>query len=164
MAHSKCRSLIKLFLAVSIGAFMAHSVVAQSKVTSMPTDIPRSYFAVSDGTPATYGETLKLSRKSASFSKLKGKMKLQYSDVWNNGKDTEFGGDVYKVLNADEFFSLNKSTQRFCDQPVKWVTIKDTSALLGDGTVRIGMLTVDDWHKYSPTSLGACSADTYKLK
>lgn len=164
MTRSRYRNLIGAFLALPIGLLAVHGAAAQSKVNSMPTDTPRSYFAVSNGTQATLGETMKLSRKSASFSRLKGELKLRYSDAWNNGDDAEFGGDVYQVLNADEFFSLNKGKNGFCDEPVRWVTIKDSSKVLGDGMVRVGMLSIGDWHKYSPTSLGACSADTFKLK
>ncbi|MFT0860414.1 hypothetical protein [Ancylobacter sp. G4_0304] len=130
----------------------------------MPTDIARSYSALSNGTSSTLGTTMKLSRTSASFSKLKGELKLQYSDVWNNGNDTEYGGNVYKVLNADAFFSQNKDKNGFCDEPVRWLTVMDVSNQLGAGAVRIGMLSIDDWRKYRPDALGACSADTFTLK
>lgn len=92
-------------------------------------------------------------------------MKLQYSGERKSDSetDTEFSGDVYQVLNADEFFSLNKGSD-LCDKPIRWVTIRDSSDAIGEGTVRVGMLSIDDWHKYSPNSLGACSADSFKLK
>jgi hypothetical protein len=161
---TRYRHLIGLIAAALLSALMAHGAVAQSSEKAMPTDSPRAYLAVSNGTPATLGETMKLSRASAHFSLLKGEMKLQYSDVWKSGSDTEFGGDVYQVLNADEFFSLNKGKNGFCDKLVRWVTIKDSSDTLGEGTIRVGMLSIDDWHKYNPNSLGACSADSFQLK
>ncbi len=161
---TRYRHLTGLFAAASLSAFMAHSAVAQSSVKAMPTNSPRTYVAVSNGTSATLGETMKLSRTSAHFSLLKGEMKLQYSDTWKNSGDTEFGGDVYQVLNADTFFSLNKGKNGFCDQPVRWVTVKDSSDTLGAGAIRVGMLSIKDWHKYNPNSLGACSADSFALK
>ena len=159
------RHLISLFAAASLSAFMAYGAVAQSTGNAMPTDSPRAYFAVSDGTSASLGETMKLSRTSAHFSSLKGEMKLQYSGERKSDSetDTEFSGDVYQVLNADEFFSLNKGSD-LCDKPIRWVTIRDSSDAIGEGTVRVGMLSIDDWHKYNPNSLGACSADSFKLK
>lgn len=108
---------------------------------------------------------MRLSRASAHFSLMKGEMKLQYSGERKSDSDTdtEFSGDVYQVLNADEFFSLNKGSG-LCDKPIRWVTIRDSSDTIGEGTVRVGMLSIDDWHKYNPNSLGACSADSFKLK
>ncbi|MBA8879249.1 hypothetical protein [Phyllobacterium myrsinacearum] len=160
------RHLTSLFAAASLSAFMAHGAVAQSGGKAMPTDSSRTYFAVSNGTSATLGETMKLSHTSAHFSLLKGGMKLRYSGERksDNDSDTEFSGDVYEVLNADEFFSLNKGKNGFCDKPVRWVTIKDSSDSIGEGTVRVGMLSINDWHKYNPNSLDACSADSFKLK
>lgn len=158
------RHLASVFAAASLSVFMAHGALAQSSGKGMPTDSPRAYLAVSNGTSATLGETMKLSRSSAHFSLLKGEMKLQFSDVWKSGSDTEFGGDVYQVLNADDFFKLNKGKNGFCDKPVKWVTIKDSSDILGEGAIRVGMLSIADWHKYDPNSLGACSADSFQLK
>jgi hypothetical protein len=156
------RHLTSLFAAASLSVFMAHGAVAQSSGKAMPTDSSRAYFAVSNGTPATLGETMKLSRTSAHFSLLKGEMKLQYSGERKSDSDTdtEFSGDVYQVLNADEFFSLNKGKNGFCDKPVRWVTIRDS----GGGTVRVGMLSIDDWHKFNLNSLDACSADSFGLK
>lgn len=161
---TRTRHLVSVFAAASLSAFVVHGALAQSSGKGMPTDSPRAYLAVSNGTSATLGETMKLSRTSAHFSLLKGEMKLQYSDVWKNGGDSEFGGDVYQVLNADKFFKLNKGKNGFCDKPVKWVTIKDSSDILGEGAIRVGMLSIDDWHKYDPNSLGACSADSFQLK
>lgn len=152
------------FGAASVGLLLAFGAAAKSKVDPMPSDNARSYSALSNGTSSTLGNTMKLSRTSASFSKLKGDLKLQYSDVWNSGNDTEYGGDVYKVLNADAFFLQNKGKNGFCDEPVRWLTVKNISDQLGDGAVRIGMLSIDDWRKYKPDALGACSADTFTLK
>lgn len=151
------------FGAASVSLLLAFGAAAKSKVDPMPSDNMRSYSALSNGTSSTLGNTMKLSRTSASFSKLKGDLKLQYSDVWNSGNDTEYGGDVYKVLNADEFFLQNKGKNGFCDEPVRWLTVKNISDQLGDGAVRIGMLSIDDWRKYKPDALGACSADTFTL-
>jgi len=147
-----------------MGLLLAFGAAAKSKIDPMPTENTRSYSALSDGTSSTLGNTMKLSRTSASFTKLKGELKLQYSDVWKGGTDTEFDGDVYKVLNADAFFSQNKGKNGFCDEPVLWLTVKDISSQIGSGAVRIGMLSIDDWRKYKADSSGACSADTFTLK
>ncbi|WP_180898704.1 hypothetical protein [Martelella soudanensis] len=161
MAEFK-RGTLAVFVGV-VGLALAFGAAAKSQVSPMPTDSARSYAALSNGTSSTLGDTMKLSRTSASFSRLEGEMKLQYIDVWNSGNDAEFGGNVYKVLNADTFFSQNKKKNGFCDQPVRWLTVKDISGQIGDGAVRIGMLSIDDWRKYKPDALGACSADTYTL-
>ncbi|POY81532.1 hypothetical protein BKM09_024555 [Pseudomonas amygdali pv. morsprunorum] len=161
----KCyRPLNNLFAAASLSAFLVHGAIAQSSVKAMPTDSPRTYGAVSNGTPATLGETMMLSRTSVKFPLLEGEMKLQYDDVWTNSDKAEFGGDVYRVLNADEFFSLNKGKNGFCDKPVRWVTIKDISDVLGEGAIRIGMLSTADWHSYNSNSYDGCSADSFTLK
>jgi hypothetical protein len=164
MIKSGRRILTGILVAAPVGLLLAFGAVAKPKVDPMPTGNVRSYSALSNGTASTLGTTMKLSRTAASFSKLKGELKLQYSDVWKNGNDTDFGGNVYKVLNADEFFSQNKGKNGFCDEPVRWLTVMDMSDQLGDGAVRIGMLSIDDWRKYKPDVLGACSADTFTLK
>lgn len=164
MTKSRSRTLTGLPIAASVSLLLAFGVVAKSKVDPMPTDNARSYSALSNGTSSTLGTTMKLSRTSASFSKLKGELQLQYSDVWDNENDTDYGGNVYKVLNADTFFSENKGKNGFCDEPVRWLTVMDMSNQLGEGAVRIGMLSIDDWRKYKPDALGACSADTFTLK
>ncbi|MDX0312563.1 hypothetical protein GOC54_15970 [Sinorhizobium meliloti] len=164
MTKSRCRTLAGILVTAFVGLLLAFGAAAKSKTDPMPTDNARSYSALSDGTSSTLGNTMKLSRTSASFSKLKGELKLQYADVWNNGSDTDYGGNVYKVLNADAFFSQNEGKNGFCDEPVRWLTVMDMSHQLGDGAVRIGMLSIDDWRKYTPDVLGACSADTFTLE
>lgn len=164
MKKSRSKILTGLPIAASVSFLLAFGVVAKSKVDPMPTDNARSYAALSNGTSSTLGATMKLSRTSATFSKLKGELQLQYSDVWDNENDTDYGGNVYKVLNADTFFLENKGKNGFCDEPVRWLTVIDMSNQLGEGAVRIGMLSIDDWRKYKPDALGACSADTFTLK
>lgn len=164
MTKSRRRTLTSILVAAPVGLLLAFGAAAKSKLDPMPTDSARSYSALSNGTSSTLGTTMKLSRTSASFSKLKGELKLQYSDVWNNGNNTDYGGNVYRVLNADAFFSQNKGKNGFCDEPVRWLTVMDMSNQLGDGAVRVGMLSIDDWRRYRPDALGACSADTFTLK
>ncbi|WP_122282577.1 hypothetical protein [Pseudomonas syringae group genomosp. 3] len=158
------RLLTNLFTAALLCTLLAHGAIAQSSTKAMPTDSIGVYDALSNGTSVTLGDTMKLSRTSAQFSLLKGEMKLKYSDVWKNIDNTEFGGDVYQVLNADEFFSLNKGKNGFCDKPVRWVTIRNLNDSLGEGAIRVGMLSIDDWRTYNANSLGACSADSFTLK
>ncbi|WP_198379081.1 hypothetical protein [Burkholderia ubonensis] len=158
------RHLERFFSAVLLSTFTFHSAIAQPNKKAMPTDIPRAYFAISNGTSETLGETMKLSRTSAHFSLLRGKMKLRYSGAWKNSDDSDFGGDVYQVLNSNEFFSLNKGKKGFCDKPVRWITIKDLSDDFHEGTIRVGMLATDDWRKYNPNSFDACSADSFTLE
>ncbi|CAN7574741.1 hypothetical protein [Brucella pseudogrignonensis] len=164
MYKSGRSNLARVLCITSIGLLLAFGAKAKSKVDPKPTNVVRSYSALSNGTSSTLGNTMKLSRTSASFSKLTGELKLQYTTVWNGGAETDFDGDVYKVLNADQFFTQNKAKNGFCDEPVRWITVKDISSQLGEGTIRVGMLTIDDWRKYKPDSLGACSADTFTLK
>lgn len=65
-------------------------------------------------------------------------MKLQYSGERKSDSepDTKFRGDVYQVLNADAFFSLNKGSN-LCDKPIRWATIRDSSDTIGEGTVAL---------------------------
>ncbi len=85
MMKPKPNDLKGVLISASVGLMLAFGAAAKSKVEPMPTDNARSYSALSDGTSSTLGNTMKLSRTAASFSKLKGELKLQYSDVWNNG-------------------------------------------------------------------------------
>lgn len=164
MKKPRSRTLTGILIAAPVSLLLAFGASSKSKVDPMPTDNARSYSALSNGTASTLGTIMKLSRTSASFSKLRGQMNLQYSDVWDNENDADYGGNVYKVLNADTFFSQNKGKNGSCDEPVRWLTVMDMSNQLGDGAVRIGMLSIDDWRKYKPDALGACSADTFTLK
>ena len=164
MIKSKRGNLSGLFLAIPISVLLAFGADAKSKGTPMPTDTPRAYLAVSNSTPATLGETMNLSRTTARFTKLKGEMKLRYSGVWNVGENTQYGGQVYQVLNADEFFSKNKGKNGFCDEPVRWLTVLDKSKQLLEGTILVAMFNIQDWHKYTENSTGLCSIDSFQLK
>lgn len=157
------RSLTGFIATVSFSALAVSGAAAQSRLDPLPTDNIRSYSAISNGTSATLGDTMKLSRTSARFSNLRGEIQLQYAGIWNKGADTDFGGNVYQVLNADDFFRHNKGKNGFCDEPVRWLTIMNIGTNPGDGMIRIGMLSNRDWRDYKSSSLGACSADTFEL-
>ncbi|OCJ02466.1 hypothetical protein A6U85_30310 [Agrobacterium sp. 13-626] len=154
------KQFVRISLALALSLTTGVSIAASSRSNDMPNDQVRAYAPISNGTDATLGN-MKLSKSSASFSKLTGKMQLRYAGVRKpeNG-DTEFSGDVYQVMNADAFFKSNKGKNGFCDEPVKWVTIGDLSV----GGIRIGMLSSVDWKKYTSTSTEGCSADSFALQ
>lgn len=68
------------------------------------------------------------------------------------------------MVNSDEFFSKNKGKNGFCDEPVLWLTVRDKSQQLTDGSVRVAMFSIQDWHKYNENTTGLCSSDTFQLK
>lgn len=151
--------LIRISLVVALTLATGVSLAAIAGSIDKPNDLVRGYIPISTGTDVTLGK-MKLSKYSVSFSKLTGKMQLQYVGFRKpeNG-ETEFSGDVYQVVNADTFFKSNKGKNGFCNEPIRWVTISTN-----DAGIRVGMLTSIDWKKYTLSSVGGCSADTFALE
>lgn len=153
--------------------FAADSTVATPDQTTndpMPQEQSRRYVAISAHTPELLGD-LDLSRTSASFSKLKGAMELEYSGsrTGDGPADWEFTGAVFRIVNAEAFFSANRGKNGFCHSPARWLTILDLNNRLSSyrhsaPSIRVGILTIQDWHDYKPTDFGACSADTFILQ
>jgi hypothetical protein len=136
----------------------------------MPTDQVRIYDAVSSRTRNAEGD-LKLSRTSAVLPELSGEMRLRYAGMREGAGvyDFEFTGEVFEILNADEFFRLNQG--RFCPEAVRWLTIRNLgSTSLGQivptfaQSIRLGMLTIRDWHDYDPSKPGACFGTTFQVR
>lgn len=131
----------------------------------LPTDAVRSYEALSTDTPEMEGD-MKLSRTSARFTKWAGELRLREAGVRKGASrdEREFVGDVYEVLNPDEYFKLNRGKNGFCDQPIRWMTIR-TWGDKGDNAarLRIGLLTVADWKTYNPSGFGGCGGASYEL-
>jgi hypothetical protein len=65
---------------------------------------------------------------------------------------------VYKVLNAQAFSAQNQDRVICRDGPIQWLTIQ-----AGSLAIRMGWLTVADYHDYRPNTYGLCLAQSYDL-
>jgi hypothetical protein len=165
-----CSRLVLVIVVSTLTAI--HSWAADPLRSPMPTDQIRFYEALSNHTPELLGD-MELNRTLANFSKLSGEMQLRYAGTRTGAgiDDAEFTGEVYQVANAEEFFALNRGKNGFCPVPVRWLTVRDLGATrVGQispslaQSIRVGMLTILDWHDYDPSAFGACSGATFKLR
>src|ERR1700689_1947610 len=62
-----------------------------------------------------------LSSIRAHFDNLRGNFLLRYDGILPADSASIFAtSHIYKVLNADEIFALNKDVDGFCHQPPRW--------------------------------------------
>jgi hypothetical protein len=101
-----------------------------------PTNKTRAYEDLGWRTWLSWG-TLNLSETSATFSNLRGSLKLQYAGPMPANAGTRSNpGRVYKILNSAEFFAANRTNKIFQCKEIKF----------------LGLLT-DDLSKRSPETI-----------
>jgi len=128
----------------------------------MPNEHVRPYWGGASG--GTGIEHIELSRSSISFSNLVGRMNLRWVGIRTRGSRDGFAqGDVYEVLNAQQFFSSNRRSG-FCPSPVRWMIVgtRQEDNIPG-GMILATFLSAKDWRNYNPSGPGLCGDYMYVL-
>lgn len=155
--------MVALALALMLAA--ASRADARAPNQSVP-DVPlavkaRPYEPYSRRAPADLGR-LSLSRERARFAMLNGAMTLRYAAhrEADSAQDSA-SGDVYEVLNADDFARRNKPFSKDCDGAVRWLILSPADK---SGLIWVWFLTTPNWKDYRSDTLGMCRGDTFYPK
>jgi len=126
-----------------------------------PVAMARDYVPASRASQ-TWGN-LQLSETRARFASFDGELTLEAVGVMPAGAGEELAGaQVYRVTNADSFFDDNEGRNGFCSGPLRWLSVGRRSvAGVPEGAIWIGLLTIEDWHAYTPDVQGYCGGGLY---
>jgi hypothetical protein len=135
----------------------------------LPTPNVRLYTPTAADVLAILGD-MRLSEKVVSFSLLKGHMDLQFVGTMPDYirlKDPEI--QVYRVINADEFFRMNPAVPILCKGPIKWMGVtllEDIQNPLTEPArgVSISFFDLSDYREFTPRWVGFCGAQTFELQ
>jgi hypothetical protein len=113
-----------------------------------------------DMTP--WGE-LQLSHRSLRLDALDGEMKLDYAGVMPEQAGEELSGAaVYRVRNAQAYFSRNRQHEEFCAEPPRWLLVNSRNgAPAWSDEIWVAVLTLENWTAYKPHQAGYCAGGMY---
>ena len=147
-----------------LAAIFAAAVTA---LTLAACSAPRPHFPLTRFVPtsremAPLGE-LHLSGTQLRLGALDGEMKLEYVGLMPETGGTDMaGGSVYRVRNADRFFKQNEGRNAWCHDAPRWIVVNsETGAPAWSNEIFVGLLTVDEWAKFTPEESGYCSGGKY---
>jgi len=129
--------------------------------TSGRTDSPQRYVPITQSMQPL-GELL-LGNRDLQLTALKGQMKLDYVGIMPDtaGEDLA-GASIYRVKNSDAFFKANTGTSGFCAEAPRWVAVNsENGAPAWSNEIWVGMLTLEDWAKFTPPINRVCISGTY---
>jgi len=135
----------------------------------LPTANVRLYTPTAADVLAILGN-MRLGEEFASFSRLKGHMDLQFVGTMPDYirlKDPEI--QVYRVINADEFFRMNPAVPILCKGPIKWMGVTLLEDIQNPLTapargVSISFFDLSDYREFTPRWVGFCGAQTFELQ
>jgi hypothetical protein len=106
---------------------------------------------------------LHLSNTMMGFDELQGEMKLQYVGQLPEGVGRGLdGASVYRVKNAAAYFKQNAARDDWCMEAPRFVAVNsETGAPAWSREIFVGLLTLEDWKKYTPDEHHACVAGQY---
>lgn len=110
----------------------------------------------------SWGE-LEFSNQSLSFENRQGEMKLQYvGQMPDTAGDELAGASVYRVENANSYFTANRNAEGFCTEPPRWAAINSPAgAPAWSGEIWVSLLTLEDWTAFEPGVPGHCAGSKY---
>lgn len=104
---------------------------------------------------------LHLSETSARLDAFKGEMALESVGVMPATAGDDLGGaKVYRVKNGEDYFARNKGRNAFCEEPPRWLAIRNSSVISKDA-IWLGILTIPDYSTYTPEKQGYCAGGSY---
>ena len=128
---------------------------------------PRQHFPLTRFVPTTremapLGE-LHLSGTQLRLGALDGEMKLEYVGLMPESGGTDMaGGSVYRVKNADRFFKQNEGRNAWCHEVPRWIVVNsETGAPAWSNEIFVGLLTVEEWSRFTPEETGFCGGGKY---
>jgi hypothetical protein len=127
----------------------------------------RAQFPIQQYVPTTrellpLGELL-LSNTQLQFAALEGQMKLQYVGIMPDSAGPDIAGaTIYRVKNAEAFFRKNAAKGTLCSKAPLWVAVgSESGAPAWSNQIWVGLLTVNDWAKFSEPKDSACLSGNY---
>jgi hypothetical protein len=110
----------------------------------------------------SWGE-LQLSHRSLRLDALDGEMKLDYAGVMPEQAGEELSGAaVYRVTNAERYFSRNRQREEFCAEPPRWLLVNSRNgAPAWSDEIWVAVLTLENWTAYTPDQAGYCAGGMY---
>jgi hypothetical protein len=130
-------------------------------------DTPHTKFPVQGYAPLTRSMQplgqLHLSNTSMRFEMLEGEMKLQYvGQMPETAGETLAGASVYRVKNSQPYFKRNAGHEGWCDEAPRWLAVNsETGAPAWSREITVGLLTLEEWSKYTPGQHHACASGQY---
>jgi hypothetical protein len=128
---------------------------------------PPSRFPVQRYVPVTrsiqpLGE-LQLSNTEMRLGELEGEMKLQYVGLMPEAAGTDLAGaSVYRVKNSERYFKKNAGKNAYCLEAPRWVAVNSkTGAPAWDNEIWVGLLTIEEWSKFTPEAHRYCAGGDY---
>jgi hypothetical protein len=106
---------------------------------------------------------LHLSNTQMGFDALEGEMKLQY--VGQLPEDVGRGLDgalVYRIKNWAAYNKQNTGKDAWCAEAPRFIAVNsETGAPAWSREIFVGLLTLEDWSKYTPDEHHACAGGQY---
>ncbi|MEP7242934.1 MAG: hypothetical protein ABI885_04535 [Gammaproteobacteria bacterium] len=106
---------------------------------------------------------LELSNTKMRLGALEGEMKLQYVGQMPDTAGNDLAGaSVYRVKNSAPYFKKNANKRSYCSEAPLWVAVNsETGAPAWSNEIWLGLLTLEDWSKYSPIAHRSCVSGRY---
>jgi hypothetical protein len=106
---------------------------------------------------------LHLSNTLMGFDALEGEMKLQYVGQLPEGVGRGLdGASVYRVKNWEAYNKHNAGRDSWCSEAPRFIAVNsETGAPAWSREIFVGLLTLEDWSKYTPDEHHACAAGQY---
>lgn len=128
---------------------------------------PRSHFPLQSYVPIgrdvqPLGD-LQLSNAQMRLGALEGEMKLQYVGLMPETAGTDLAGaSVYRIKNSAQYFKKNAGKSSYCTEPPRWVALNsETGAPAWSNEIWVGLLTLEDWSKFTPVANRYCAGGAY---
>jgi hypothetical protein len=161
MTHRQIREVSIATLSFVLAAVLA-TALALASCSSPPPHFPLQRYVPVSRAMAPLGE-LHLSSTQMRLGALDGEMKLQYVGLMPDSGGTDMaGGSVYRVKNSDRYFKQNEGRNAWCGEPALWVVVNsETGAPAWSREIFMGLLTVKEWSKFTPSESGFCGGGNY---
>ncbi len=106
---------------------------------------------------------LHLSNTLMRLEALDGEMKLEYvGQMPEAAGEVLAGASMYRVKNWQPYFKQNAGRAAYCAEAPRWVAVNSKAGAPAWSTeIWIGLLTLEEWAKYSPAAHRSCAAGTY---
>jgi hypothetical protein len=106
---------------------------------------------------------LHLSNRELKLDSLEGAMQLEFAGIMPESAGPDIAGSsVYRVKNAEDFFRKNTGKSAFCDRMPRWVAVNSpTGAPAWSDEIWLGMLTLDDWARFTHGEDQVCIGGDY---
>ena len=138
------------------------SMLVLNACTTPHTQFPLQKYVPVSRAMEPLGE-LYLSNTVMQLAELEGEMKLQYVGQMPEAAGEDLAGaSVYRVKNWQPYFKQNAGHKAYCQEAPRWVVVNSkTGAPAWSSEIYVGLLTLEEWSKYTPDEHRSCAAGAY---